>query len=140
MYVLRVEGGGGGLDHTMERRSMIRRPTMITGLVFGFALQTIFLATAAETGAQRERPSPGAARGSATKPEGPQGGVYDPTSHPPAEMMWQPYPASPPAGFHWQHTGSPAVKVDPATGQPLSGQPVGSWILVRDGYSMPKVR
>jgi len=140
MYVLRVEGGGGGLDHTMERRSMIRRPTMITGLVFGFALQTIFLATPAETGAQAERASPGAPHGSDMKPQEAHVAVYDPTRQSPAEMMWQPYPASPPAGFHWQHTGSPAVKVDPATGQPLSGQPVGSWILVRDGYSMPKVR
>jgi hypothetical protein len=55
-------------------------------------------------------------------------------------MVWQPYPAPPPAGFHWQHTGSPAIKLDPTTGQPLPGQRVGSWILVRDGYSMPKVR
>ena len=119
---------------------MVRRPTMITGLVFGFALQTIFLATAAETGAQPERASPGAAHGSDMKPQETHVAVYDPTRQSPAEMMWQPYPAPPPAGFHWQHTGSPAVKVDPATGQPLSGQPVGSWILVRDGYSMPKVR
>jgi len=115
---------------------MVRRPTMITGLVFGFALQTIFLLTAA----QPERASPGAAHGSDMKPQETHVAVYDPTRQSPAEMMWQPYPAPPPAGFHWQHTGSPTVKVDPATGQPLSGQPVGSWILVRDGYSMPKVR
>lgn len=66
--------------------------------------------------------------------------VYDPTKPSPSEMMWQPYPATPPAGFHWQHTGSPAIKLDPSTGQPFPGQPIGSWILVRDGYSMPKVR
>ena len=66
--------------------------------------------------------------------------VFDPTGRSPAEMRWQPYPAPPPAGFHWQHTGSTALKVDPATGRPLPGQPGGSWILVRDGYSMPKVR
>ena len=66
--------------------------------------------------------------------------VFDPTRQSPSEMRWPPYPAPPPAGFHWQHTGSPAIRVDPTTGQPRPGPGAGSWILVRDGYSMPKVR
>ncbi len=127
-------------DHAMERRSRVRRSTTITGLAFGFALQTAFLVIATETIAQLECASPAGAHGSEMKTQEIPVAVYDPTRQSPAEMRWPPYPAPPPAGFHWQHTGNPAIKVDPATGQPLPGQPVGSWILVRDGYSMPKMR
>ena len=66
--------------------------------------------------------------------------IWDPTGAVPAEIVWPPHPATPPPGFHWQHTGSPAVKVDPATGQPLPGQFVGRWILVRDGHRMPTMK
>ena len=65
--------------------------------------------------------------------------VYDPTGQSPAEISWQAYPAAPPPGFHWQHTGSPAIQVDPQ-GRPLPGQFTGTWILVRDGYRMPAMR
>jgi len=65
--------------------------------------------------------------------------VYDPTGQSPAQISWQAYPAPPPPGFHWQHTGSPAIQVDPQ-GRPLPGQLTGTWILVRDGYRMPMIR
>jgi hypothetical protein len=64
--------------------------------------------------------------------------VYDPTGQSPAEISWQAYPAAPP-GFHWQRSGSPAIKVDPQ-GRPLPGQFTGTWVLVRDGYRMPTMR
>ena len=67
-------------------------------------------------------------------------GVYDPTGQSPREIQWPPYPAEPPPGFHWQETGSPAIKVDPTTGQPLPGQFTDRWILVRDGYRMPQMK
>ena len=66
--------------------------------------------------------------------------IYDPTGRSPEQIMWKPYPASPPEGFHWQESGSPSTKLDPLTGQPLPGQITSRWILVRDGYSMPKIR
>jgi hypothetical protein len=65
--------------------------------------------------------------------------VYDPTGQSPQQIAWPPYPAEPPAGFHWQHSGSPAIRLDPSTGQPLPGQFTGGWLLVRDGYTMPKI-
>ena len=65
--------------------------------------------------------------------------VYDPTGQSPAQISWQAYPAPPPPGFHWQHSGSPAIKVDPQ-GRPLPGQFTGTWILVRDGYRMPTMK
>lgn len=65
--------------------------------------------------------------------------VYDPTGQSPAQMSWQAYPAPPPPGFHWQHTGSPAIQVDPQ-GRPLPGQFTGTWILVRDGHQMPTMK
>ena len=65
--------------------------------------------------------------------------VYDPTGQSPAQISWQAYPAPPPPGFHWQHTGSPAIQVDPQ-GRPLPGQNTGAWILVRDGYQMPSIK
>jgi len=119
---------------TMSRR------TLIAALGFCFASQTAFLWIGAETAAQINDGSPSVAQGSQMQTKEIPVAIYDPTKQSPSEMMWQPYPASPPAGFHWQHTGSPSIKLDPSTGQPLSGQGVGSWILVRDGYSMPKVR
>lgn len=67
-------------------------------------------------------------------------GVYDPTGQSPNTMTWLPYPAAPPPRFHWQHSGSPAVRLDPTIGQPLPGQWAGAWVLVRDGYTMPKMR
>ena len=66
-------------------------------------------------------------------------GVYDPTGQSPQQISWPPYPADPPAGFHWQHSGSPAIRLDPSTGQPAPGQFTGRWVLVRDGYTMPKM-
>jgi hypothetical protein len=110
---------------------------LIAALGFSLTVQTV---TGAETVAQLERAGPREAQGSHMQSQEIPVAVFDPTRQSPAEMMWQPYPAPPPAGFHWQHTGSPALKLDPATGRPLPGQPAGSWILVRDGYSMPKVR
>jgi hypothetical protein len=65
--------------------------------------------------------------------------VYGPTGQSPAQSTWQAYPAPPPPGFHWQHTGSPAIQVDPE-GRPLPGQSTGTWVLVRDGYRMPTMR
>ena len=65
--------------------------------------------------------------------------VWDPTGASSSEIAWPPYPATPPPGFHWQHTGSPAIKLDPATGRSLPGQ-LGRWILVRDGYRMPTMK
>jgi hypothetical protein len=65
--------------------------------------------------------------------------VYDPTGQSPAQISWQAYPAPPPPGFHWQHSGSPAIQVDPQ-GRPLPGQFTGTWVLVRDGYQMPMMR
>ena len=109
---------------TMSRR------TLIAALGFCFAFQAVFLWTCGES----------VARGSQMQNQEIPVAVFDPTRQSPSEMLWQPYPAPPPAGFHWQHTGSPAIKLDPATGQPLPDQRAGSWILVRDGYSMPKVR
>ena len=67
-------------------------------------------------------------------------GVYDPAGQSPPTISWPPYPAPPPPGFHWQHSGSPAIKLDPATRQPLPDQWTGAWVLVRDGYTMPKMR
>jgi hypothetical protein len=67
-------------------------------------------------------------------------GIYDPTGQSPDTMTWLSYPAAPPSGFHWQHSGSPAIRLDPTTGQPLAGQSTGTWVLVRDGYTMPKMR
>jgi len=119
--------------------TMLRR-TLITALGFCFASQVAFLWTGAETTAQLDDGSPSVAQGSHMQTQAIPVAVFDPTKQSPSEMLWQPYPAPPPAGFHWQHTGSPAIKLDPTTGQPLPGQRVGSWILVRDGYSMPKVR
>ena len=66
--------------------------------------------------------------------------VYDPTGQSPAQIAWPPYPATPPTGYHWEDTGSPAIVIDPASGQPVPGRPTGGWILVRDGYSMPRIR
>ena len=116
------------------------RRTLIAALGFCFAFQAACLWIGAETAAQLRVGSPSAAQGSPMQTQEIPVAVFDPTKQSPAEMMWQPYPAPPPAGFHWQHTGSPAIKLDPTTSQPLPGQHVGSWILVRDGYSMPKVR
>jgi hypothetical protein len=65
--------------------------------------------------------------------------VWDPTGQSPAEIRWQPYPAPPPPGFHWQDTGSPAIQVDPQ-GRPLPGSLTAKWILVRDGYQMPRMK
>ena len=65
--------------------------------------------------------------------------VYDPTGQSPAQISWQAYPAPPPLGFHWQHSGSPAIKVDPQ-GRPLPGPFTGTWLLVRDGYRMPTMK
>ena len=110
---------------------------LIVGLGFCFALQVV---TGAEVFAQLGSTGPRGAQGSPMQAQEIPVAIFDPTRQSPAEMMWQPYPAPPPPGFHWQHTGSPAVKLDPTTGQPRPGQPTGSWILVRDGYSMPKVR
>ena len=67
-------------------------------------------------------------------------GVYDPSGQSPPTISWTPYPADPPAGFHWEHSGRPAAARDPKTGQPLPGQLTGGWVLVRDGYTMPKMR
>ena len=108
-------------------------------VVLGCCLTLVTMARA-ETVAQIESASPHSSQGSHMQSQEIPVAVFDPTKQSPTEMMWQPYPAPPPAGFHWQHTGSPALKVDPTTGRPLPGQPAGSWILVRDGYSMPKVR
>jgi len=119
---------------TMSRR------TLIAALGFCCAFQAAFLWTDVGTTAQPNGGSPSGAQGSQMQSQDIPVAVFDPTKQSPSEMMWQPYPASPPAGFHWQHTGSPAIKLDPATGQPRPGQLAGSWILVRDGYSMPKVR
>jgi len=112
--------------HEILQMTMYRR-TLIAALGFCFAFQAAF-------------PWTSVARGSQMQTQEIPVAVFDPTKQSPSEMLWQPYPAPPPAGFHWQHTGSPAIKLDPATGRPLPGQRVGSWILVRDGYSMPKVR
>jgi hypothetical protein len=112
----------------------------IAALGFCFAFQAAFLWIGAETAAQVRVGGPSAAPGSPMQTQEIPVAVFDPTKQSPSEMVWQPYPAPPPAGFHWQHTGSPAIKLDPTTSQPLPGQHVGSWILVRDGYSMPKVR
>lgn len=65
--------------------------------------------------------------------------VYDPTGQSPVQISWQAFPAPPPPGFHWQHTGSPTIQVDPQ-GRPLPGQFTGTWILVRDGYQMPTMK
>jgi len=86
-------------------------------------------------------------QGCAAQPAGPNpsGGaattvhVYDPTGQSPAQISWQAYPATPPPGFHWQHSGSPAIQVDPE-GRPLPGQFTGTWVLVRDGYRMPMMK
>ena len=67
-------------------------------------------------------------------------GIYDPTGESPASISWPPYPAAPPSGFHWQHSGSPPVRWDPRTGQPVPGQRRGKWVLVRDGYTMPTMQ
>ena len=67
-------------------------------------------------------------------------GVYDPTGQSPQEIQWQPYPATPPPGFHWQRTGGPAVQADPTTGHPLPGEFIGGWVLVRDGSVMPQIK
>ena len=119
---------------------MMSRPARIAALGFCFAFQAAFLLTGAETAAELGGGSPSVAQGSQMQAQEIPVAVYDPTKQSPSEMVWQPYPAPPPAGFHWQHTGSLAIKLDPTTGQPLPGQRAGSWILVRDGYSMPKVR
>ena len=119
--------------------TMSRRP-LIAALGFCFAFPGVFSWTGAETNAQLNGGSSSVVRGSQMQKQEVPVAVFDPTKQSPSEMLWQPYPAPPPAGFHWQHTGSPAIKLDPATGQPLPGQRAGSWILVRDGYSMPKVR
>ncbi|MBI1847347.1 MAG: hypothetical protein HYR86_10290 [Candidatus Rokubacteria bacterium] len=66
--------------------------------------------------------------------------VFDPTGQSPQQMAWPPYPAAPPPGYHWQETGSPAIRIDPATRQPVTGPIVNQWILVRDGYTMPQIR
>ena len=116
------------------------RRILIAALGFCFAFQATFLLTGTETCAQLRGGIPSVARGSQMQTQEIPVAVFDPTKQSPSEMVWQPYPAPPPPGFHWQHTGSPAIKLDPTTGQPLPGQRVGSWILVRDGYSMPKVR
>ena len=56
-----------------------------------------------------------AAQPSAPDPAGAAATVHvdDPTGQSPAQISWQAYPAPPPPGFHWQHTGSPAIQVDP---------------------------
>jgi hypothetical protein len=119
---------------------MMSRRTLIAALGSCFVFQAVFFAMGAETTAQLNGGSSSVARGSQMQNQEIPVAVFDPTRQSPSEMLWQPYPAPPPTGFHWQHTGSPAIKLDPATGQPLPGQRAGSWILVRDGYSMPKVR
>ena len=116
-------------------KPMARR-ALVTALGL-LALQTV---TAAESIVQLDNADGHTAQGSQMQSQQIPVAVFDPTRQSPAEMMWQPHPAPPPAGFHWQHTGSTALKFNPATGRPLPGQPAGSWILVRDGYSMPKVR
>ena len=116
------------------------RRTLVAALGLWFAFQTGLLLTGAEIAAQLSTGSQRVAQGTQMQTHETRVAVFDPTKQSPSEMVWQPYPAAPPVGFHWQHTGSLAIKLDPATGQPLSGQRVGSWILVRDGYSMPKVR
>jgi hypothetical protein len=64
--------------------------------------------------------------------------VYDPTGQSPLTIVWAPYPAPPPPGFHWQHSGRPAVLLDPKTREPLPDEWTGTWVLVRDGHAMPK--
>ena len=99
----------------------------LSGLALIFSLAVVVPGCAAQQGT----PDPA---GAATTVH-----VYDPTGQSPAEISWQVYPAPPPTGFHWQHTGSPAIQVDPQ-GRPLPGQFTGTWILVRDGYQMPMMR
>jgi len=67
-------------------------------------------------------------------------GVGDPTGQSPPTISWLPYPAAPLPGFHWRHSGSPAIRLDPTTRQPLPDQWTGAWVLVRDGYTMPKMQ
>jgi hypothetical protein len=102
--------------------------TLLSGLTLIFSLAVLLPGCAAQSA------TPDPAGGPVTTVH-----VYDPTGQSPAQISWQPYPASPPPGFHWQHTGSPAIQVDPQ-GRPLPGQFTGTWILVRDGYQMPKMR
>jgi len=85
-------------------------------------------------GCAAQPPSPSPAAGPVTTVD-----VYDPTGESPAQISWQAYPAQPPPGFHWQHSGSPAIQLD-AQGRPLPGQLTGAWILVRDGYQMPTMK
>ena len=82
--------------------------------------------TAGRPGAQENAPAPGNEAASAVIV-----GVYDPTGQSPASISWPAYPASPPPGFHWQHSGRPGG---------AQGLSVGGWVLVRDGYTMPTIR
>ena len=110
---------------------MIRRDALAT---LSSWLAAIFSLGAVVPGCAAQPTAPGPAGGAATTVH-----VYDPTSRSPAQISWQAYPAPPPPGFHWQHTGSPAIQVDPQ-GRPLPGQNTGTWILVRDGYQMPTMK
>src|SRR5262245_60506418 len=55
-------------------------------------------------------------------------GVYDPTGKSPTSIQWAPYPAPPPTGFHWQHSGRGAMALDPSTREPLPGETSGHWV------------
>ena len=101
--------------------------TLSLGLALIFSLGALVSGCAAQPGA----PDPAGSTATVS--------VYDPTGQSPAQISWQAYPAPPPTGFHWQHTGSPAIQVDPQ-GRPVPGQMTGAWILVRDGYRMPAMR
>lgn len=98
------------------------------GMTLAFSLGLLVPRCAAQPAA------PGLAGGAANAVH-----VWDPTGQSPTEISWQSYPAPPPPGFHWQDTGSPAIQVDPQ-GRPLPGPLTAKWILVRDGYQMPKIR
>lgn len=97
-------------------------------------LALVFMLGAAVEGCAAQQAAPDPAGGAAVTVH-----VYDPTGQSPAQISWQAYPAPPPPGFHWQHSGSPTIQVDPQ-GRPLPGQFTGLWILVRDGYQMPMMR
>jgi hypothetical protein len=124
-----MDGWPGARDNESAFKEVpVTARWVLAVLSSGLALGAIALGCAAQT------PTPGSAGGAATTVH-----VYDPTARSPAQISWQAYPAPPPAGFHWQHTGSPAIQVDPQ-GRPLPGQNTGSWILVRDGYDMPTMK
>lgn len=124
-----MDGRRGARDN----ESAVKEASMTTRWVLA-ALSSGLALAALAPGCAAQPATPGSAGGAATTVH-----VYDPTSQSPAQISWQAYPAPPPPGFHWQHTGSPAIQVDPQ-GRPLPGQMTGAWILVRDGYNMPTIK